>query len=186
MELSKRREEVNGCKIKISNIEDDIPYYEFWIKGYTDKIRSFVVSGILPSLNEKISYWLEILINSKIQLSFDEELEPEIKRNPPNGNDYVYHTMSGGLRKRIDLAILQSFADVMMLSSDTYPSVLFLDEIGTDFDIRGKEQIYKMICEFSQYRQVFVITHDPILLDMLQGIEKITMELKNGFTKLME
>lgn len=185
-ELNSKSNECKKSRIKISDMEDLIPYYEWWIKGYTDRIRSYVVSGILPSLNDKIAYWLDILINSKIKLQFDEELEPAIERNPPDGNNFVYHTMSGGLKKRIDLSIIQSFADVIMLSSETHPSILFLDEIGTDFDIRGKEQIYKMICEFAQSRQVFVITHDPILLDMLQGVDTITMKLENGITTMVK
>lgn len=187
------KEDLSSCsqkclesKTKINDKERLIPYYEYWVKGFGDDgIRSFIIDGIVTALNARIAYWLKILINGKLKLTFNKKLEACLERNPPNGDPFVYNVTCGGERNRIDLAISQAFAHILMLSSGTRPSLVFLDEVGTNIDRRGIADIYKMICELANEKQVFVITHDPSLLALLQGADVITMKKENGFsTKL--
>jgi ABC-type multidrug transport system ATPase subunit len=98
---------------------------------------------------------------------------------------YVYHAMSTGQRRRLNLAVSQSFAHVMSMSSGSIPSIVFLDEVSTNVDPLGVQGIYNMICELAEDKQVFVTTHDPDLLRMLQGTDVIKMVHEKGFTKLI-
>jgi len=112
-------------KLKIA--EEQLPYYDFWVKAFGDKgIRKFVVDGIIPALNARIAYWMEHLYEGQIELSFDNELIETIKRN---GVDAYYPALSNGEKQRVNLAVSQSFAYVMMLNSGSCPSLAFLDEI---------------------------------------------------------
>lgn len=182
-DLTQLVDRCDECKKDIKNAETLVPYYEFWVKAFGDDgIRSFVIEGIVPALNARIAYWLQYLINNKIKLTFDSQLDATIERNPPNGDPFVYNAICGGERQRIDLAISQAFAHVLMLSSGTRPSLIFLDEVATNIDRRGLQDIYKMICELAHDRQVFVITHDSHLLEMLEGADVITMRKENGFS----
>ena len=125
------------------------------------------------------------MIDNKITLKFDNELTETIERNPVDGDPYVYHAMSTGQRRRINLSVSQAFAHIMSLSSGSIPSLVFLDEISTNVDPLGVQGIYNMICELAEDKQVFITTHDPDLLRMLQGCDVIQLVHENGFTKLV-
>jgi DNA repair exonuclease SbcCD ATPase subunit len=172
-------------KQKIEEIEKDIPYYDFWVTAFGDSgIRKFVIDGIIPALNSRIAYWLQFLIDGKIKLEFNNELEEKIERNPSDGDPFVYHAMSGGERRRLNLAVSQAFAYIMSLSSGVCPSIVFLDEVTTNIDPIGVQGVYNMITEMSKDRKVFITTHDQNLLDLLEGCDLIRLEKFEGFTKI--
>lgn len=190
--INQTKVEIDSITIKLEetkvNIEDSelvIPYYEYWVYGFGDDgIRAYVINDILPALNARINYWLQFLIDNKIQLTFDNKFEVTIQRNPPDGDPFVYNATSGGERRRINLAISQAFAHVMMLSSGTVPSICSLDEVALNVDVPGVHGIYKMIGELARDRQVFVTTHDPNLNDLLNSCDTITVIKQDGFTTL--
>lgn len=125
---------------------------------------------------------MQYLIDSKIELTFDNQLNETINRN---GVEAYYHAMSNGEKRRINLAVSQAFAYVMMLNSGNCPSLVFLDEItGGGIDKAGVSGVYNMIFELAKERQVFVTTHNQTLLDMLQGCGTITLVKKDDITKL--
>jgi ABC-type multidrug transport system ATPase subunit len=62
--------------------------------------------------------------------------------------------------------------------------VVFLDEVTTNIDPVGVLGIYNLICELSEDRQVFVTTHDPDLLEMLNGCDTLNFEMENGISVL--
>ena len=182
-------EKIKECgkkKIEIEEVDGLLPYYSFWVKAFGDKgIRKFVIDGIIPALNSQTAYWLQILINGNIHLSFNNQLEEEIKRVPYDDNPFVYFAMSGGERQRLNLSVSHAFAHIMMLNSGVCPSILFLDEVTKNIDQNGVFGIYNMIFELAKTRQIFVTTHDKNLLDMLDGIETMRLEKRDGFTKII-
>jgi len=186
LDCEKKQQECVSKKKEINNVEEILPYYAFWVKAFGDKgIRKFVIDGIIPALNSKIAYWLQFLIDGRIKLTFNNQLEENIERVPCDGNPFVYFAMSGGERQRLNLAVSQSFAYVMMLNSGMCPSIVFLDEVTTNIDQNGVIGIYNMIFELAKERQVFVTTHDRNLLEMLEGCETLRLEKRDGLTKII-
>lgn len=184
-ELVSAEQKVKTKETEVKTLEADVPYYEYWISGFGDNgIRKWIVDGIVPELNNRINYWLQFLIENRITLKFDNELNETIERNPVDGDPYIYHAMSTGQRRRLNLAVSQSFAHIMMLSAGSIPSIVFLDEVSTNVDLSGNIGIYKMILELSQERQVFVTTHDQSLLQMLEGCDVLDLVHENGFTTI--
>jgi DNA repair exonuclease SbcCD ATPase subunit len=178
VEFEKKSEELDA-------LEKELPYYEFWATAFGDSgIRKFIIDGIIPALNSRVVYWLQFLIDGKISLEFNNELEEKIERSPSDGDPFVYYAMSGGERRRLNLAVSQAFAHVMMLSSGMSPSLVFLDEVTTNIDQIGVVGVYNMIVELAKDRQVFITTHDQNLLEMLDGCELINLEKRKGFTHL--
>jgi DNA repair exonuclease SbcCD ATPase subunit len=169
----------------IKSHEADLPYIDFWVKAFGDQgIRKYVIDDTVPVLNTRINYWLQFLIDNQVTLNFNSELEETIESNPPDGDPFVYNALSGGEHNRIDLAISQAFAYLMMLSAGTCPSVVVLDEVATNVDRPGVHCLYSMISELARDRQVVVITHDPDLQAMLQGADRLAVEKRDGFTVL--
>lgn len=184
-ELNRVVAECDSKKAEIQTAESELPYYEYWQIAFGDNgIRKWVVDGIIPALNSRIAYWLQFLIDNKISLRFDNQLEETIERNPPDGDPYIYHAMSAGQRRRLNLAVSQAFAHVMMVSTGAVPSLVFLDEVTTNIDPLGVQGIYNMICELAEDKQVFVTTHDPDLVRMLHGADVISLIHEDGITKL--
>ena len=191
MAVRENEDKQQECIMAKNNIianEQELPYYDFWVKAFGDTgIRKFVIEGILPALNARIAYWLQFLIDGKINLTFDNEFNEKIERNPSDGDPFVYHAMSGGERRRLNLAVSQAFAHIMMINSGASPSLVFLDEVTTNIDELGVENVYKMILELSKTKQVFITTHDKDLLEMLNDFENIKlvkMPRPNNFTLL--
>ena len=185
-EVVDKQKECVEKKAELLEAEKELPYYEFWVTAFGDTgIRKFVIDGIIPALNSRISYWLQFLIDGKISLLFDNQLEETIERNPSDGDPFVYYAMSGGERRRLNLSVSQAFAHVMMLNSGASPSLVFLDEVTTNIDPIGVQGVYNMIAELANHKQVFVTTHDRDLLDILSGCESINLKKLNGFTTLV-
>jgi len=186
LELEKAIKAAQDKETDIKDLEAELPYYDYWIMGFGDQgIRKWIVDGIVPELNNRINYWLQFLIDNRITLTFDNELNEKIERNPIDGDPYVYHAMSTGQRRRLNLAVSQSFAHIMMMSSGATPSLVFLDEVSTNVDPLGVQGIYNMIAELAEDKQVFITTHDPDLLAMLQTADQLNLVMENGFAKMV-
>lgn len=169
---------------KLKELEELIPYYEFWNEAFGDNgIRKTIIDNIVPALNDRVAYWMEILIDGLIEVTFDNKLEETITRN---GNQAFYHNMSKGEIRRVNLAVSQSFAYIMMLNSGHCPSLIFLDEItGGGIDKAGVPYVYNMIIELAKERQVFVTTHNEVLTNLLSGCECLTLKKQNDVTKIV-
>lgn len=178
---------VSGVKTLIEEDEAWLPYYEFWIEGFGDDgIRAFIIDDILPALNARINYWLQFLIDNKIQLTFDNKFEATIQRNPVDGDPFVYNATSGGEKRRINLAISQAFAYVTMVSANVSPNICLLDEVCLNVDTEGALGIFNMLTELSKDRQIFVTTHDTNLNDLLQSCDVLTVVKKDGWTTIQK
>lgn len=186
-DLSDKKDACAAKEAEIKTCEEDQPYLDYWIKAFGDTgIRRFVVSGIVPALNSRVAYWLQYLIDNKLTLTFNDQLEDKIERSPADGTQFLYHVLSNGQRRRLNLAVSQAFAHVQTLNTGSSPSVAFLDEVTTNIDPIGVVGIYNMICELSKDKQVFVTTHDHDLLAMLSGCDTVWLEMRDGTSKLAE
>lgn len=185
-DLENKESECTLKSLEIQSLSEDEKYYHYWSLGFGDQgIRKLIISDIIPALNKKTAYWLQFLTDGKIKITFNNSLEETIERNPPDGDPFIYHAMSGGERRRLNLAVSQAFAHIMMLSCGYTPSIVFLDEVTTNIDPSGVIGVYNMILELSKEKQVIVTTHDYDLLNMLSGHGKIKLRKLNGITTLV-
>lgn len=182
-EKAETKEKTDRKAVEIATAEEQVPYYQFWVEAFSERgIRRYVVDGIIPALNTRINYWLSYLIDGMIKIEFDNELEETITRKE---NPVTYEGLSKGEKRRVNLAVSQSFAYVMMLNSGCCTSLVFLDEItGGGIDRAGTVGVYNMIYELAKERQVFVTTHNENLMSMLQGCETLTLLKENDITVL--
>lgn len=181
-EASKKLEEK---KKEVVVVENEIPYYQFWSHGFGDKgIRKIIVDGMIPQLNNRILFWLQYLNDNVINLKFDSEFNEIIERNPPDGVPYIYHAMSAGQRRRLNLAVSQAFADVMSITAGCTPSIMFLDEVTTNIDPLGVQGIHNIVHALSEDKQIFITTHDHDFIKMLESCDVMQLVHEKGFTTL--
>ncbi len=176
---------VEQASKKLQEAEKELPYYQFWLTAYGDEgIRKYIVDGMIPALNERIAHSLEILHGGLLSVTFDNAFEETITRN---GNPAFYHNLSNGEVRRVNLAISQAFAYVMMLNSGCHPSLAFLDEItGGGIDKASIPYVYSLIQQLSNERQIFATTHDESLMQLLDGGDTIVVCKENDVTKLYQ
>lgn len=168
----------------VNQIRDEMKYYEYWSVAFGEQgIRKYIIDEVVPALNENLKYWLNILINGNLRIKFDNQFEDYIDKVPEE-SQLSYFAISGGQKRRINLALSQAFAHVMSLNTGRYLDLVFLDEVTSNIDKSGAEAIYRMITELSADRKVFVTTHDQNLLEYLKSCDRLNLVLKNGEAKL--
>ena len=76
----------------------------FWEKAFSEQgVIKHIISNILDYFNERCTYYLSYLTNSKYSVEFDEELNEIITTN---GSQIQYISLSGGEKRKINLAIM--------------------------------------------------------------------------------
>jgi exonuclease SbcC len=168
-------------KVEIRKTEELLPYYDFWAGAMgKEGIKSFIVEGILPALNQQIEYWMQIIYQGTISVKFDKYLNVEITNNTSNRGLKRYGQGSGGERRRIDLAIMLAFRQIMKMSSGKDPSVVFFDEPIENLDEEGVRFFYDVVLDISKVCRVYVITHNPTLVSLLESHDTILVEKSGG------
>jgi DNA repair exonuclease SbcCD ATPase subunit len=180
-EIKEISSNIKSLKKEMQTKEDLTPYLDFWIHGFSDTgIKSYIINQIIPALNSQVNYWLQFLYNNRLEIEFDQYLDAKIFSYD---EEFDYKGSSGGEKRRIDLAILLSFAHIMRLSSKADNNILFLDESTESLDKNGVECMYQTILELSRERTVFVITHHPYLLEKFENRQKLIVIKENRFSK---
>jgi len=152
-----------------------------------DGIRKFVLSKILPFLNNKVNHYMKIM-GSDMAIKFDSNLNETIITR--NREERFYTSFSGGEKKRIDISVLLALMDLSKLQNSVDTNILVLDEVlDTAMDGEGVENFLIYLKEGfkTMYpdKSVYIITHrNSIAEDFYDSM--IILEKKNGFTKIKE
>jgi DNA repair exonuclease SbcCD ATPase subunit len=118
-----------------------------------NKMRSFMISGSIPILNDRLSYYFnELDIDSDIK--FNSTLQMVSDRWP-----YEYH--SGGEKKRVDLALMCALYDTFVSIYGQQCNILVLDEIDKELDKDGVDEYIRLIIDDLANRidTILVISH---------------------------
>lgn len=124
-------------------------------RAHSDKknLRSFLISGSVPILNNRLSYYFnELNINSDI--NFNQALQIKSDRWP-------YSLHSGGEKKRVDLALMCALYDTFTSIYGQKCNILVLDELDKEFDKDGVEEYIRLIIDDLSNRidTILVISH---------------------------
>ena len=179
--LEKVKDDIDNCQIQIAQIEDILPYFEFWKQAFGDQgIRKYIIRTGLDALNSRLHFWLEILYHGTLAVEFDEQLKEKIYRNH---QECDYQNLSKGEKQRVNLAVSLAFAHMMAVTTGISPSFIFLDEVtGGGIDEAGIQDIFNMIRNIAEEKQTFVTTHNEQLSELLSAYPAITLEKKNDVT----
>jgi hypothetical protein len=170
---------------EIRATEAILPYYDFWANVGVKEIKSFLVDQIVPMLNAQIDYWMQVIYHGAISVNFDKYLNVVISNNASKSGLSCYGQGSGGERRRIDMAIMLAFRQIMKMSTGRDPNVVFFDEVAENIDGHGLQWLYDVLNDISKISRVYVITHNPGLLNLLQSADKLSLVKENGNTTLV-
>lgn len=141
-------------------------------------VKSKIINELKNSLNSRINMYLR-QIESPFTCTFDEYFGESIKNI--NGVEKSYDSMSGGEKRRMDLAILFTLQDILKVRSGIDIRLAFYDEIlDTSIDETGRTLVLNILKEKSTDSSIYVISHRPKMSDMIDN--EIVLEKTNGFT----
>jgi len=161
---------------KIAKLDQFINQVEYIRRSYHDrnKIKMFILSGIIPTLNQRIAYYLSAF-ECDFELKFTSTLSVET-----GWWDYEFH--SGGECKRIDLAVMFALYDVYISLYGQQCNVMLLDEVDGSLDPVGVRSFVDIINnDFAGDRPdkpdtILIISHKKDMIDQFPGQVLVTMD----------
>jgi DNA repair exonuclease SbcCD ATPase subunit len=148
-----------------------------------DGVKTFIVKKIINVLNNRLSYYLNRL-DAPCKCVFDETFEETMYNE--QGQECSYHNFSNGEKRRIDIAILFTFQDVLRLHSGNRFSFSFFDEtLDGCLDKKGTDKIIEILKEkVDAYEEsIYVISHKTDTTSQIENV--ILLEKVNGATKIV-
>jgi len=183
------RKEVDEAKKKRQKAEKRVSQYDTLLKhleyirsAYSDrrKIKSYILSRLIPYFNERIKFYLEEL-DCQYDIEFNAFLQTKSDRWP-------YELWSGGERKRIDLAVMFAMHDLHRSLYDQRCNLLVFDEVDGKLDPDGVNSFVNLVLrdfdEKSGIDAVLVISHKDEMRDFFPT--KIAVKKVDDFSKIEE
>lgn len=128
-EVLKSKNLINDCNIAINEINSDTKIQKALNQILSDSgIKRYFLKTFLPLLNERMNTRLADF-NMPFKFNFDESMEANII--PAFGKHEVvsYNSCSEGEKKRLDMAVLLSFIEVIKIISNWDCNIIFFDEL---------------------------------------------------------
>lgn len=175
-QIEEKEIELKKIKKELSILED----VKFIVSE--EGVKTFIVKKMIDVLNSRLNFYLNEL-NAPCKFVFDEFFEETIYNN--NGNECSYYNFSGGERKRIDVAILFMFQDMLRLQSNTSFSLNIYDELfDSALDEVGVEKILTILKQKVEKHQesIYIISHKNNTRNSVDNV--ILLQKINGETKL--
>lgn len=122
-------------------------------------IKTYIIKKMIDVFNQRLNFYLKTL-QAPCKFEFNELFEETIYND--NGKECSYFNFSGGERKRIDVAILFMFQDILRLHTGTSFSLNFYDELfDSALDDNGIEKIIEILKnKVEKYKEsVYIISH---------------------------
>jgi DNA repair exonuclease SbcCD ATPase subunit len=160
----------------------DYEIMRFWEKAFSQQgIIKFIINNILDYLNNRVNYYTSFLTNSKYTLYFDKELNEKVITN-----DQViqYISLSGGEKRKINLAVMMALKDLLLLTDKDQSNILFLDEIAENLDEEGINGLYSLLQEIKKDKLIFIITHNKYLKTLLHSAPRLSIIKSKGVSKI--
>lgn len=169
----------------LNELDETLRHQEFLLKLLTKKdsfIRKSLLDRSLPYLNKRLMVYLEQL-GLPHRVEFLPDMSAQISQF---GTALDFGSLSSGQRARVNLGLAFAFRDVLQAR---YGKISFcmLDEcLDTGLGNVGVQLAAKMIKDLAteDNMSMFVISHRDEIANMFPN--KMTVELKNGFSKIVD
>jgi DNA repair exonuclease SbcCD ATPase subunit len=145
-------------------------------------VKSIIIKELKNFLNEKLNNYL-IMMDAPVRCMFDEYFE-ETLYNQFNV-EKSYYALSGGERRRLDMAVLFTLQDMLKCRSGIDVQLSFYDEIlDTSIDESGRKKILEILKEKSKTSAIYVISHRSKMSELIDT--EIVLVKHNEFTQIKD
>ena len=163
----------------------DKTWYEvmrFWEKAFSEHgVIKHIIRNILEYFNERCNFYLSYLTNSKYFVEFDQELNEKIETNK---RLLSYISLSGGEKRKLNLAIMLGLKDLLLLTDKSHVDLLFFDEVAENIDEEGIQGLHQLLLEIKKDKTIFIITHNKYLKTLLDSSPRISIIKHKGISQV--
>jgi DNA repair exonuclease SbcCD ATPase subunit len=181
IDCNKKIEDLNERLLEVKKYLQILDSCKFIVSE--DGVKTYIIKKILKVLNERLNFYLKTF-DAPCKCEFNELFEETIYNE--QGKECSYHNFSGGERKRIDVAILFMFQDILRLHSGVSYSLNIYDELfDSALDDTGIDKILNILrLKVEKYQEsVYIISHKTSTKSNIDNV--ILLEKINGETKLV-
>ena len=172
---------------KINELTTLVEVMKFWELAFSEKgLIKYIIRNILDYFNLKSKEFISILTKNQISIEFTDELVETITNN---GVVTEYISLSGGEKRKVNMAIMLALQDLGAKISRTNCNVIFFDEVCDNIDDSGIEAVNNLLGALkAQYPEkvLMLITHNTLLQDLLSESQYITVTKKKGISRLRD
>jgi DNA repair exonuclease SbcCD ATPase subunit len=161
----------------------DLILSEYWEQAFSEQgLVKYIIRNIIDFFNAQVGYYLSLITNGHLTITFTQSLEETVF----SGKSLVeYNALSGGERKKINIAVMLGLHDLLKFNKKSTPDFIVFDEI-TEVDKSGIRNISSLIETIAKKhnKKIFMITHNSDLMAELDNYNKITVQKRNGKSKI--
>jgi len=182
--IQKTEEEIQNISEELEQIQKNLLILDNCKFVLSEEgVKSFIVKKMISVLNSQLNFYLKTL-NAPCICTFDESFEETITNN--QGKECSYFNFSGGERKRIDIAVLFMFQDILKLQTGIHFNLSMYDELlDSALDSSGTSKIMEILKERSNNssESIYIVSHNKST--QVNGFDNIIMlEKKDGKTTI--
>jgi len=178
-------EQLEKYENKRSELDSLLEVMKFWEVAFSEKgLIRYIIRNILDYFNLRSNEYASILTNGQFSLKFNDELSETIFNN---NVETKYISLSGGEKRKVNLAIMLALQDLSSKISRTDCNLLFFDEVCDNIDnpgILAVNNLLRMLESQNPEKKVLVITHNNYLQELLGDTESITVRKHKGISKV--
>ena len=174
-------------------LSKSLEYIDFWILGFSNSgVKNFLLDAIVPTINDSLVQYLKLLTDGKataefatqVELASGESREKFHLKVKYSDGAKKYKNLSGGERRRVDIAVLFAMASLASSRSRAPVKMRLLDEVFDNLDSDGKEKVMELLRELvlPKVGTLLVMSHDDDLKSMFDN--RIVVSKVNGVSCL--
>jgi DNA repair exonuclease SbcCD ATPase subunit len=155
----------------------------FWEHAFSEAgLIKYIIRNVLEYFNERCNSYLSTLTKGNFVIKFDDTLTETIYNRDVEAH---YHSLSGGEKKRMSLAVLLGLNDLLLLTGKDRSNVVFFDEVAESLDPEAVKGLIEVIHQVSKHKKLFLITHNEYLTSLLEEYsETLTVSKRNNLTTI--
>lgn len=170
--IARLREELAESVSEDASVQVVADRLEFWVEGFgPGGLRSFLIENEIPEINRVATHYAQRLLGNgaQVRLSATRQLKGGGAREELGieavipGCTITYAGASKGQRKRLDLAILLAFREIVGRRFAKGFDQLFADELFDGLDDAGEDSVIELLREISTTCPVTLVTHSDAL-----------------------
>lgn len=170
---------------KQKELQQNVEVMKFWELAFSEKgLVKYIIRNILDYFNLRSNEYCSILTNNQFKIVFNDELSETITNN---GIDTKFISLSGGEKRKINLAIMLALQDLSAKISKTQTNLIFFDEVCDNIDDPGVKAVNNLLGTLrNQYptKAIMLITHNVLLNELLSEARQIVVSKKKGVSKI--
>lgn len=186
--------EAKDLLAKLTMLEEERPYREFWVSGFGQTgMKNQLMDGVIPRLNGHTSQLSDDFTDGLIKVYFTNQAETMkgevrekfdiIVETPEGATDY--DGCSTGEARRVDVVATLALGGLAASRIGQKLNLVVVDEIFDGLDSAGIERAVRLLMALAADRaSVFVVTHREDLASYFP--EVVTIEWERGVSRIVE